>query len=207
LIRNALGLPATCRIALFQGRLGPNLGLDESAEAILHVPDAALVLLGFGRWLELCQARDRDPRFAGRHFTLPAVPPDDLVDWTASADVALVPLPPISFNQRFSTPNKFFEAITAGTPIVLGPDLPAMEEILVREDFGRVARSLSATDLAAAITQILELPSKQRDAWRASIARIAAERYSWPHSAAEYIAVVRRLADSPGKRGWLSRPG
>ena len=73
------------RIVLFQGRLSPNLGLDEAAEAMLHVDRACLVLLGFGVWLERCRARDRDPRFTGRHFTLPAVHPDDLPWWTASA--------------------------------------------------------------------------------------------------------------------------
>ena len=31
-------------------------------------------------------------------------------------------------------PNKFLEAMTAGSPIVLGPDLPGMETVLRRED-------------------------------------------------------------------------
>ena len=45
-------------------------------------------------WLRAWRARDADPRFAGRHFTLPAVHPDELIAWTAAADVSLVPLPP-----------------------------------------------------------------------------------------------------------------
>jgi glycosyltransferase involved in cell wall biosynthesis len=44
-VRSALGLPSSTRIVEFQGRLGPNLGLDESAEAILRLPDAALVII------------------------------------------------------------------------------------------------------------------------------------------------------------------
>ena len=47
-IREALGLPPETRIVLFQGRLSPNLGLDEAAEAVLRVDRACLVLLGFG---------------------------------------------------------------------------------------------------------------------------------------------------------------
>ena len=107
------------------------------AEAILLVPDAVLVVLGFGRGWDVSVARDADPRFAGRHFTLPAVHPDQLLSWVASADVALITLPPLSYNQRYTTPNKFLEALAAGTPIVLGPDLPTMAGILERETAGR----------------------------------------------------------------------
>ena len=89
LVRAATGLPPSTRICLFWGRLGPYVGLDEAAEAVLTVPDTALVLLGFGRGWERSVARDADPRYAGRHFTLPAVHPDELPAWVASADVAL----------------------------------------------------------------------------------------------------------------------
>ena len=130
LIRRELGLPPGTRIVLFQGRLGPRLGLDEAAEAVLAVPDAALVLLGFGRGFESERARDHEPRFHGRHFTLPARHPDELLQWTAAADVALVPLPPVSINQRLSSPNKFWEALTVGTPVVVPAQLTYMARIV-----------------------------------------------------------------------------
>jgi glycosyltransferase involved in cell wall biosynthesis len=192
LIREATGLPAATRICLFWGRLGPYVGLDQAAEAVLAVPDTALVLLGFGRGWERSVARDADPRYAGRHFTLPAVHPDALASWVASADVALCTLPPLSFNQRYTTPNKFLEAMTAGTPMVLGPDLPTMEELLRREDLGRVAASMDPADIAAAIRDILDLPQAERAAWRERISTTARERYSWPIAASAY----RDLIDS-----------
>jgi glycosyltransferase involved in cell wall biosynthesis len=198
-IRVATGLPPSTRICLFQGRLGPYVGLDEAAEAILLVPDAALVVLGFGRGWEASVARDREPRYAGRHFTLPAVHPDEVASWVASADVALCTLPPLSYNQRYATPNKFFEAIAAGTPIVLGPDLPAMEGILRREDLGRVARSMAPADIAAAIVEILDVQVAERQAWRRRIQAVARERYSWPAAAAVYREVVDRLRPVAGQ--------
>jgi glycosyltransferase involved in cell wall biosynthesis len=191
LIREALGLPASTRICLFWGRLGPNLGLDEAANAVLEVEDAALVVMGFGRGVEASRARDRDARHGGRHFTLPARHPDELPAWIASADVALVTLPPVSYNQRHTTPNKFLEAIAAGTPIVLGPDLPTMAALLEREDLGRVSRSMQPSDIAAAIRSIVELPAEVRAAWRTRMAATARERYSWPIAADAYRALVR----------------
>jgi glycosyltransferase involved in cell wall biosynthesis len=197
LIRTELGLAPDIRICLFWGRLGPNMGLAEAAEAVLAVPSAAMVVLGFGRGWDESVARDHEARFAGRHFTLPARHPDELPAWVASADVALITLPPSSYNQRYTTPNKFLEALTAGTPIVLGPDLPTMAAILEREDAGRGARSMAPDDIAAAIKAILDLPGGERVAWRARIAAVAHERYSWPEAAAAYRRVVADLRAAP----------
>jgi glycosyltransferase involved in cell wall biosynthesis len=192
-IREATGLPASTRICLFWGRLGPYVGLDQAAEAVLLVPDTALVLLGFGRGWQGSVARDADPRYAGRHFTLPAVHPDELPAWVASADVALCTLPPMSFNQRFTTPNKFLEAMAGGTPVVLGPDLPTMEGIMRREGIGAVARSMDPTDIAAAIREVLERPAEARAAWRNRIAATARARYSWPIAATAYRRLIHSL--------------
>ena len=194
LLRTAAGLPPTTRIVLFQGRLGPGLGLDEAAEAILAVPDAALALLGFGRGLEASRARDRDPRFAGRHVTLPARHPDELLAWTASADVAIIPLPPVSMNQRLSTPNKFWEALAAGTPVVVVAGLDVMERVVREHDLGAVAASIEPADLATALRAVLGRQTTEGDAWRRRIARTSAERFGWPTAAAAYRGLVRSLA-------------
>jgi glycosyltransferase involved in cell wall biosynthesis len=194
LIRLATGLPASTRIVLFQGRLGPNLGLDESAEAVLRVPGAALVLIGFGRGYERSRARDREPRFAGRHRTLPAVHPDELIAWTASADVSLVPLPPVSVNQRLSTPNKFWESLAAGTPVIVAPGLDLMATLVREHDLGVVAASLAPDDLAASIRLVLDVPDAARDARRRRIAALAASRFSWPAAAADYLGLVREIS-------------
>jgi len=190
LLRDRLGLAQTVRIVLFEGRLGPNLGLDESAEAILRVPHAVLVLIGFGRWTHLCASRDTEPRFVGRHFTLPAVHPDEVLAMAASADVALVPLPPVSENQRLSTPNKFWEAIAAGTPLVIGPDLPVMAELVHRYELGVIAPSLGPRDLAAAIESVLDVDSKEASARRRRIEAVARVNFSWAAAARRYRDLV-----------------
>ena len=199
-IRTLLELPLTTQICLFWGRLGPYVGLDEMAEAVLLVPDAVLVVMGFGRGWDASVARDADPRFAGRHHTIPAVHPDELVAWIASADVAMVALPPLSYNQRVTTPNKFLEALAAGTPIVLGPDLPTMAGILEREDAGRVVESMAPKAIAAAIRSILDLPLAERRAWRDRLAGGARERYSWPIAAEAYESVLRSLDQAAPSR-------
>jgi len=191
------GLSPDLRTIIFQGRLGPDLGLDAAAEAVLAVPNAALVILGFGRGLALSRARDRDPRFAGRHVTLAARTPDELLGWTAAADLAIVPLPPTSANQRRSTPNKFWEALAAGTPVVVGADLPTMADLVREHDVGIVAESSRAVDLAAALQTGIDRLDAEGARWRAHIELTARTRFAWANAATAYRAAVRAIVSRP----------
>ena len=197
LIRAATGIPAERRIVLFLGRLGRERGLEVAAEAVLALDDAALVLLGFGAWADRLRERDREPRFAGRHFTLPAVHPDDVPAWTASADATIIAVPANSLNQRLSTPNKFWESLTAGTPMVVGRDLEVMRSIVEQERIGAVADPLDPVDVAAALRSILDAPADERAAMRARARRAADERYSWEAAVEPYLALVGRLTSEP----------
>jgi len=180
-LRDAAGLPAGMRIVLFLGALGPDRGLLEAGEAVLQVEDTAFVALGFGPWYERLRARDADPRFVGRHVTLPAVHPDHVREFAAGADAVVIAVPGDSLNQRLSTPNKFWEGLTAGIPLVVGKDLAVMRRIVEENDLGTVAdprardtagRSRSATTWPSSTHSC---PARRRDR-RSSRSRVTRSR-------------------------------
>jgi glycosyltransferase involved in cell wall biosynthesis len=191
LIRKATGVRPERRIVLFLGRLGRERGLEPAAEAILRINDAALVLLGFGPWADQLRERDREPRFAGRHFTLPPVHPDDVPLWTASADVSIIAVPANSLNQRLSSPNKFWESLTAGTPVVLGRDLEVMRAIVEADRLGAIADPGDADDLARGIRAIVDQPPAELAAMRARCLRVTRERYNWEMAVRPYLSLVQ----------------
>ena len=193
LIRAATGLPPERRIVLFLGRLGRERGLEEAAEAVLALDDAALVLLGFGAWADRLRARDRDPRYAGRHVTLPPVHPDQVPAWTASADVSIIAVSANSLNQRLSSPNKFWESLAAGTPVVVGRDLVVMRAIVEAGRLGAVADPADPADLARALREVLEQAPADYAALRERCLRVARERYNWETAVGPYLELVARL--------------
>lgn len=193
LIHAATGIPPERRIVLFLGRLGRERGLEEASDAVLRLDDAALVLLGFGPWADRLRERDRDPRLAGRHFTLPAVHPDDVPAWTASADVSIVAVPANSLNQRLSSPNKFWESLTAGTPVVVGRDLVVMRRIVEEAGLGAVGDPSDPSDLARALREILDLAPDEYEAMRARCLEITRDRFNWEAAVRPYLELVDGL--------------
>jgi glycosyltransferase involved in cell wall biosynthesis len=182
---------------LFLGRLGRERGLDEAAEAVLLAGDAALVMLGWGPWADELRARDADPRFLGRHFTLPPVHPDEVPAWTASADVSILAVPANSLNQRLSTPNKFWESLAAGTPVVIGRDLEVMRAVVEEGDLGAVANPSDPGDLARALGDVLNQAPEAYDAMRGRCVAVSRDRYSWERVVEPYLALVSAVCAMP----------
>lgn len=198
LIRAATGIPAGRKVVLFLGRLGRERGLEQAAEAVLALDDAALVMLGFGPWADELRTRDRDPRFVGRHFTLPPVHPDEVPAWTASADVSIIAVPANSLNQRLSSPNKFWESLTAGTPVVVGRDLEVMRRIVEADSLGAIADPVDPIDLARGLRAVLDQPPADLVAMRRRCLTVTRECYAWEAAVERYLALVDRLVPPRG---------
>jgi glycosyltransferase involved in cell wall biosynthesis len=196
LIREAAGLPAERRIVLFLGKLGRQRGLEMAAQAVARLPEAALVMLGSvvnAEWDAALKARSADPRLSGRHVVLPAVHPDEVRLWAASADVSVIAVPANSLNQRLSTPNKFWESLAGGTPVVIGKDLEVMRAIVEAEGLGAVADPLDPDDLARALGDILDQPAGAYDAMRGRCLTVSRERYNWETAVQSYLRLVESL--------------
>jgi glycosyltransferase involved in cell wall biosynthesis len=196
LIREAAGLPRERRIVLFLGKLGRQRGLEMTAEAVARLPDTALVMLGSAvntDWQTALQARSVDPRFVGRHVLLPPVHPDEVRLWAASADVSIIAVPANSLNQRLSTPNKFWESLAAGTPVVIGKDLEVMRGIVEADALGEVADPMDPDDLARALGAVLDQSAEAYRGMRERCLAITRERYNWETAVVPYLSLIAKL--------------
>jgi glycosyltransferase involved in cell wall biosynthesis len=193
----ALGLPAGSRVVLYHGGFSPERGIEELIEAIPLVDRAVLVLLGFGPLVSRFEAIAADPATGGRVIVMPAVPPAELLDWVASADVAAMPILPTTLNHRLTTPNKLWEAISVGVPVVAS-NLPGMAEIVRAIDAGRLVDPNDPGSIAAGLTELLEEPPTVRSARRARLLAAAHDVYNWETQSARLFAEFGRLT----QRAW-----
>ena len=144
LLRGASGIPGAAPVILYHGALAAGRGVEQLLAALLEpgLEAAHLVLLGFGPSRRELARLAADPDLGGRCHFLDPVPPDELLPWVASADVAAMPIQPTTLNHRLSTPNKLFEALAAGVPAVAS-DFPAMREIVAEDWRDRSGRCAS----------------------------------------------------------------
>ncbi|HSL76306.1 MAG TPA: glycosyltransferase [Candidatus Limnocylindrales bacterium] len=195
-IRTALGLPRDTRVILYQGGLLSDRGIEQGMEAILGVENAAFVILGVGKPTKEMSELAASDRLQGRVHFLDPVPPDQLLDWTASADVMLMAIQPTSINHRFTTPQKLWEAIAAGVPVV-ATDLPGMAEVVRETGCGVLVEATDPADIARGIRAIVDAPAEERDAMRERTWRAGQERYNWQHEADTLLALYRELLGQP----------
>jgi glycosyltransferase involved in cell wall biosynthesis len=194
LVRDALGIGPAVSVMLYQGAVKEDRGIEQSVAAIMLVPDACLVLLGFGQQFERYRALAASDAYRGKLYVADAVPPDRLLEWTASADVMVMAIPDTSLNHRFTTPQKLFEAIAAGVPVVAS-DLPGMSRIVRETGCGELCDPQDPASIAAALRRILEAPPEVRAAYGSRALEAAETTYNWERQLSVLGGVYARLLD------------
>ena len=208
-LRDATGLPDERPILLYQGGFSVDRGIEELVAAVdepaMRELGAAAVFLGYGRlrdWLRE-QAATRPDRL----FVLDAVPPAELLEWTASADLGFVGQPPRTLNQRLNLANKLFESLMAGLPVLVAAGTEHCR-VVTEEGVGRCCDVESPAAIARAAAGLLRAPAYERNRLRAHCRDVALSRYSWEQQRAGLVEAYRGLAEQiAGQRAFPSEAG
>jgi glycosyltransferase involved in cell wall biosynthesis len=192
LLHERLGLSPEVPVVLYHGGLFPDRGIEQLIVAMDAVPTAHLVLMGYGALAVTLPGLIGDSPAASRIHVLPAVAPNVLHDWVASADVAAMPIQPSTLNHRLTTPNKLFEAMAAGVPVVAS-DLPGMASIVRETRCGELCDPTDPGSIARAIRTILEAPAETRRGYGDRGHAAAHARYNWEAQATTLFEAYGRL--------------
>ncbi|MEX1168645.1 MAG: glycosyltransferase [Chloroflexota bacterium] len=190
-----LGLDPEMRVVLYQGGFSVGRGVEQLMAAIRQVPGAVLVVMGYGALEADFRATAELPENQGRVHVLPAVPPTELLDWVASADVVGVLFQHDTLNNYLSTPNKFLEAMAAGVPTVCS-DHPGMGPIARETGCGIPVDPADVDAVAAAIRTIVDAPPDERSAMRARALAAAHDTYNWETQVQGLLEEYGRLTGS-----------
>ena len=158
-LRQLLGFPATTPILMHQGQLRAGRGCDTLIEAMAHLPKARLVFLGDGPARDGLIARAYALGLQHQVYFVPAVAPADLPAMTQQANVGVSLLHDTCLNHRFALPNKLFEYLDAGLPVV-GSRLPEIQRVLVgptgTPPVGAVVDPHDANSVAKGVQTVLD---------------------------------------------------
>lgn len=194
-LRQHLGLGPEVHIALYQGHLQPDRGLDRLVRTAAFLEqNIVIVMMGSSAGSTQAQLEDliTHERVADRIKIIPPVPYTELPDWTSSADIGLIIYKPdYSPNVQMMLPNKLFEYLMAGLPVLASP-LDAVTEVIKAHDVGMVLSSFAPADVGATINAML--------ADRVALARmrhntllVAQQEFCWEKECLQLLYLYRNI--------------
>ncbi len=196
-LRAALGLGPAVPLLVYSGGISRARGIEVLVDGLAHLPEAhlALVTVPFPHPMAaVLQARAGELGVDDRLHLVPPVGQGELIAFLASADVALHPLPGGSPNHDQALPNKLFEYLHSGLPLVVS-DARLMAEFVRTHGVGEVFATNDAAGLAAAVRRVLADPRPPAD--RHELAR----RFSWQSQESLLLETYRRVAPLPDRLG------
>jgi glycosyltransferase involved in cell wall biosynthesis len=184
------------RLALYVGALTTGRGLELSIMALSHIDDVRLRLVGPARPAYLAELVElaRREGVSDRVEFYGAVSPDELIETISEASVGLALIQPVCLSYRMSLPNKVFEYVAAGLP-VLGSDLPAIGALINEHRIGLLAEPGEAEDVALKLGEMME--PERNSAFREA-ARKAAVELAWDREAERLADYYREAVRAAG---------
>jgi len=123
------------KTVFYAGALHEDRGLKQAIAAINEVPGVELILAGVGSIADYLGQIPFDREHSVRY--LGWLPYEKVIQYTLTADILFAFYNPAVPNNRYASPNKLFEAMMCGKPIVVN-DNCSMADIVREEDCGLV---------------------------------------------------------------------
>ena len=166
--------PIAPPIAVYFGAITRNRGLAPALRALTLVPELRMRFVGPEAWGYGAELRQLavDLGVDERLEVLDPVAPEQAASVLADADLGLALIEPVCLSYRMTLPNKLYEYVAAGLP-VLSSGVPVLAGEVRRHGLGLVADPADPAALAEAIRAMLD-PAAQTK-FREAVARLAAE--------------------------------
>ncbi len=155
LSKDLLGLPNDKKIVIIQGSgMNKDRGVEEAISAMQFVPNAILILVGGGDVIESAKKLVGQLKLDDKVLFFGKRPYLELMSFTCHADIGLAVDKPVTKNYELALPNKLFDYIHAGTPIICS-SLPEIVQIVKKHNVGMVIESTTPEAISNAINKLL----------------------------------------------------
>ena len=189
-LRSKLGI-GDAPLVLHQGAPAEDRGCEVLIEAMDQLPGAHLCFLGSGE--RAYEGKLRANAGERVHF-VPSVPLLELLEHTADADVGVSLLQDTCENHRLALPNKVFEYVAAGVPVVMS-DLPEARGLVERH---RIGTTTAPSDPEGLATRLRAALSGRHDTDRSARLDAASRALSWTDEREHLLLIYEtRLLRAP----------
>ncbi len=170
----SLAIPDKKKVILYQGAINEGRGLELMIEAMFHIEDAVFMLVGEGDIEDELMTKVKELGLDKKVVFLGRLQPAVLRTISPQAAIGVSLEEDLGLNYRYALPNKLFDYIHAGLPVVVS-DLPEMKRIVEHYDVGEVLVERTPKVLASLLIQLME---KGKAHYKPSLSR-AIQELNW----------------------------
>ncbi len=145
-------IPSNQLIVLYQGIIVVGRGLETCFKAVKKMDNLYLVILGGGEHIEQFKSLSKEMKINDRVFFAGKISQDKLLNYTAGAFAGLSLIDDISINNHYALPNKLFEYVMSGLPVIAS-NLPQMKKIVLEYDIGAVIKESNEDELVEVLNK------------------------------------------------------
>lgn len=142
-------------IIIYQGAVNVGRGLEEMLMAMKKLREFNFLIVGGGDRLDVLQRMVADEKLDQQVYFTGRVPFESLAWYTKKAAIGMSLEQDIGLNYRLSLPNKLFDYMRAGIPVIAS-DLPEIKAHVKEIGFGKVSKDFSPSSLAICVRSIWE---------------------------------------------------
>lgn len=140
-LRDKLKIPSNEKIFIYQGMIQKGRGIFNFIDAIQELENIRFILIGENNITDELNKYINSKKIKDKVHILEPVPYSNLYEVTTSADIGIALFEPISISYKLALPNKLFEYILAGLPI-LATNLPSIKEIIENNNIGLLVNNI-----------------------------------------------------------------
>lgn len=164
------------KIILYQGALNLGRGIEAAIRAIQFIEGAELWLAGDGDLTNQLKQLVFELKLELKVKFLGRLPIEQLSVITRQADLGISLEEDLGLNYRFALPNKLFDYIQAGIPVLVS-NLPEMKKIVAEYGIGMIAETHQRKELAESMKTAL-FDQEKRSVWKQNL-EVAAKELCW----------------------------
>lgn len=175
--RAELGLPENEPLIILQGAgINVDRGAEEVIEAMKNIDQGVLIIVGDGDVIPKLKVTVQKEGLENKVLFFGRQPYQRMMQYTRHASIGLSLDKADNMNYLNSLPNKLFDYMHAGTPVLVSK-LPEVEKVVIDNEIGVVIDQVSPELIAQALEKLLSHPD-QLERFKANCYK-AAELLNW----------------------------
>ncbi len=189
-LRKKFNIPGNFKIILYQGVLRSGQGLLYQLEIMKYLDKIAMLFLGAGPIEDDIRKKSVEYGIEDRIIIAGRLSPDELINYTASADAGLLLMEDTALNNRLALPQKLFQYLVAGIPQIVSP-MPEISRFVKNEDTGIVIPLGQPREAAEDIAKFLNDSHRYNEV--RENCRKSAKKHNWKNESGKLIEIYREL--------------